>query len=253
MPTVTVSARIFSSSQLKLLDKLLKSMLKGLEVETEICGVSPSGWVEITVSGEDEKAALHYLAEEIGLCPRLLESVEKFSTVKGYVTASSKKKLHIDVGIFSSNTTDVAIPIKRLQTQLVDGRKIALKKISKLYGLVENLPLSVKVYNVDNENKRVEAALSEKQLNLYRSWTKSLLDRLIVLGVPFNRVMVALKRTRCNRYVVDVKSLGLFEQTIVCRLGTDAAGLIPKIGGSLSNASFSVFNPKEITRFLGCY
>jgi len=47
--------------------------------------------------------------------------------------------------------------------------------------------------------------------------------------------------------------LGLFEHAIVCKLGTDAAGLIPKIGKKLWSAKFSVFSPKRIIEFLGDY
>jgi len=93
--------------------------------------------------------------------------------------------------------------------------------------------------------------LAEKQVTLYRSWTKSLLDRLVVLGASSNEVMLALKQARCNRDVVDVEALGLFEHAIVCKLGTDARGLIPKIGKRLRNTNFSIFNPRRILKFLG--
>jgi hypothetical protein len=36
----------------------------------------------------------------------------------------------------------------------------------------------------------------------------------------------------------------------VCKLGTDAAGLISKIGRILKSAKFAVFNPKKIMEFL---
>jgi len=196
---------------------------------------------------------LRYLAEEIGQCPTLLEQIEKFSTIKGYMTFFHKKELRMDMGIFSPITIDAVIPLKYLQAQLVDGRKIALTKIADLFGFVENLPLKIKVCSVDKENNHVEAVLSEMQLALYRSWTKSLLDRLIVLGASFNETTLGLKRTRCNRDVVNIESLGLFEHAIVCKLGTDAAGLIPKIGKKLWSAKFSVFSPKRIIEFLGDY
>jgi hypothetical protein len=165
----------------------------------------------------------------------------------------NKKELHVDIGIFSPSTIDAIISLERLQAQLVDGRRMALKKIAELFGFVENLPLTVKVCSVDKGNSRVEAVLSEKQLALYRSWTKSLLDRLVVLGASFNETMLSLKKARCNRDVVNIEPLGLFENAIVCKLGTDAVGLIPKIGKKLWNANFSIFNPREIIEFLGDY
>ena len=43
-----------------------------------------------------------------------------------------------------------------------------------------------------------------------------------------------------------MESLGLFEYALTCKLGTDAAGLIPRIGKILKTAKLTVFNPKRI-------
>lgn len=251
MSTVTLSTRAYNKFQLRLIDKSLKSMFKGLEVETKICGVSSRGWVQIKVSGEDEKVALRYLAEEMGLCPTLLKNMKKFSTRKGYMVSFNKKELYVDTGVFSHNIIYVTISLKHLQAQLADGRNITLEKLADLFGFVENLPLNVKICSVNKEKNRVKAVLSEKQLALYRNWTKSLLDRLIILGASFDEVAIALERIRGNRDVVNMESLGLFEHAIVCKLGTDAVGLIPKIGRKLRRASFSIFCPRRILEFLG--
>jgi hypothetical protein len=251
MPIVALSTKVYDDLQLELVDKLLESMLKGLKVDTEIRGVTPRRWVRIKISNEDEKVALRYIADEIGVCPTLLKNVEKFSTIRGYVSSIDKRELHIDVGVLSPSTIDATVPQQHLQAQLADGRKTALKKLTELFGFCQNLPLTVKVCSVDKENSHIEAMLAEKQVTLYRSWTKSLLDRLVVLGASSNEVMLALKQARCNRDVVDVEALGLFEHAIVCKLGTDARGLIPKIGKRLRNTNFSIFNPRRILKFLG--
>ena len=255
MPTVTLRAKVYNDSQLKLIDKFLKSMLKGLKVKIEISGVTSRGWIQMTASGEDERVALRYLADEIGLCPMRLECVEKFSTIKGRVTSLNKSRieLYIDIGVFSPKTADATVSLQRLQAQLADGRKTTLKKLAELFGFCENLPLTVKIYDVNKENRCIEAMLAERQLTLYKSWTKSLLDRLIILGASFNEVTLALKHTRCNRDIVNIETLGLLEHALVCKLGTDAVGLIPKIGKNLRNASFSTFNPRRITEFRGDY
>jgi len=67
-------------------------MLKGLKVEVKICGVTSRGWIQIAVSGEDEKVAVRYLSETIGLCPTRLENVEKFTTIKGRIVSMDKSK-----------------------------------------------------------------------------------------------------------------------------------------------------------------
>jgi hypothetical protein len=42
----------------------------------------------------------------------------------------------------------------------------------------------------------------------------------------------------------------MFEHALVCKLGTDAAGLISKLGRILRSARFAVFNPRRIRGFL---
>jgi hypothetical protein len=253
MPTVTLTTKIHSNSQLGFADKFLKHKIEGLKVETKRIEVAPRGWIKLQISGEEENVALHYLAEEIGLCPERLENVDKFSTMEGRITNlnRSKEQLYVDVGVYSPDIVDAAIPLYSLQAQLADGRKIALKKCGELFGFCEDLPLTIKVSGVDSEKKRIEAELSERQVTRYAGWVKSLLDRLIVLGVPQFEVRSALERAGFARDMVEIETLGLFECAVVCKLGTEATGLIPRIGRRLRNAVFSVFSPRRIRTFFG--
>jgi len=255
MSTVTLLTKVYNNFQLKHVDKFLKSKLEDLKTETKICGAVSRGWVQIAVSGEDKDVALRYLVDEIGLCPTRLEDVKKLSIMKGYIVAidKSKSELCIDIGVFSPKIVDATISLQHLQAQLMDGRKVALKKIVALFGFCENLPLLIKISSINKENGRVEAMFSKKQLNHYREWTKSLLDRLIILGASLSEIKLALKKTGLNRDIVTIEPLGLFEFAVVCKLGTDAAGLIPKIGKDLRKANFSIFNPRRILEFLGDY
>lgn len=252
---MTLSTKVYNNFQMKFVGKFLESKLEDLSVETKICGVTSRGWIQIAMSGEDENVALRYLADEIGLCPTHLEHVEKFSIIKGQITGLNKSKgeLHVDIGVFSPNIIDAAIPLQHLQAQLIDGKKTALKKLIELFGFCKNLPIHVKIHSIDKEKSHIKAMLSEKQLVRYRGWTGSLLDRLTILGASQEEVEFALKIGGCNRDVVAVEPLGLFEHAVVCKLGTDAVGLIPRIGKNLRNATFSIFNPREILAFLGEY
>lgn len=248
MPTVTLLLKVYDESQLKLVDNSLKSILKGLKVETKICEITPRGMVKINVSGEDENVALNYLNEEIGICPTSLESLSKYLEVKGRIISLNKSKteLYVDIGIDSPKIVDATIPIQRLQAQLADGRKIAIKKLIELYGFCEHLPLTIKIFDLNKEKSRLEVMLSESQICRYKNWTKSFLDRLIILGSPSFEVRSALKKARVSGDIVNIEPLGLFENAVTCKLGTDAVGLIPKIGKILRNSTFSVFSPKKI-------
>lgn len=249
MPTVTLLLKVYNTHQLKLVENQLKSTLKGLKIKTGNVEAAPRGWIQVNFSGEDEKAALSYLEDEIGLCPVRIENLKKFSTTKGYIIGlgESKDELCLDIGITSPRTMNATIPLQHLQAQLADGRKIALKKLTELFGFCENLPLKAKITRI-NEN-HIEATMAETQLKLYKKWTKSLLDRLIILGATQQEINMALKNSKCQNDIVEIEQLGLFEHAVACKLGTDAVGLITKVGRNLRNTTLSVFKPKKILEF----
>jgi hypothetical protein len=252
MTTLTLLTRIYNANQLNQIDKALKLSFEGLDVEAKILGIAADRWVQIALAGEDEGIAANYITKEIGFCPTSFESVKKFSALNGYIAnlEKSKEELSIDVGVFQPKIVYATIPLRYLQAQLVDGRKIALRKIVELFGFCEDLPISVKVACVNEEGSRIEAELSTRQVEKYDSWQESLLDRLIVLGSSAYEVKMALERARLERDIISVESLGMFEHALVCKLGTDAAGLISKIGRNLKSAKFAVFNPRKISGFL---
>ncbi|MGB9675775.1 MAG: DUF2110 family protein [Candidatus Bathyarchaeales archaeon] len=250
MPITTLAIKTYSENHLEVVEKFLKSKLKGLQVKTQICGTL-NNWVQASISGEDENIALRYISDEIGVCPKTIEEIATFSTLKGYTTAINKDRITLDIGVFSPQKVEATLTLQHLQALLADGRKLALKKLAELYGFCENLPLTVKVSAINTEENIIETTFSEKPLKIYRGWVKSLLDRLIILGTTREEVMFSLRATRCLRDIVDVESMGLFEHAITCKLGTDAAGLLPKIGRQLTNARLTIFSPRKILEFFG--
>jgi hypothetical protein len=250
MTQLTLLTKANSASQLGQIDELLKAGLEGLDAKTEVSIVDK--WVRVHLSGEDEAIATSYIRKEVGLCPETLGNVKRFATLKGYVVGFGKSPdtLHVDVGVFQPETVLGAVPLRHLQSVLVDGRKLALKKISELFGFCDDLPVNVKVSLVDMAEKRVGAEFALSQLERFNLWRESLLDRLIVLGASLPDVNRMLAQSGLDRDVVGVESLGLFEHALVCKLGTDAVGLISKVGRGLRNARFVVFSPRKIREFL---
>ncbi|MGB9740715.1 MAG: DUF2110 family protein [Candidatus Bathyarchaeia archaeon] len=250
MPITTLAIKIYSQGDIKLVEDFLKSKLKGLRVKTQICGTNLNNWVQASISGEDENVALRYISEDVGTCPNTVEEIKKFSEMKGYIASINKDEIMLDIGV-SQPDLKVKLELQHLQAQLVDGRKVALKKLAELYGFCEGLPLIIKVLSVNEKENSVEATLSERQLDMYSKWIKSLLDRLIVLGATREEITLGLKVTKCTRDVVEIEPLGLFEHAVTCKLGTSAVGLIPKLGKRLQEAILAIFSPKEIIGFLG--
>jgi len=245
-------ARICDSSQLADAQKTIATLLGGLVVETKIQWALPNRWVQVSFSGEDEGIASNYVAKELGFSPTSFEDVKRFTTLKGYVVnlEKNKEEVQVDMGIFQPKIVYAIVPLRHLQAQLVDGGKTALKKIVELYGFCEDLPLDIKIVRVDEEAKSVEAELSAEQVGKYVFWQESLLDRLIVIGSSLYDVKKILNCDGLTRDVINIETLGMFEHVLTCKLGTDAAGLIPKIGRCLKNARFAVFNPKRLREFL---
>jgi hypothetical protein len=248
MIELTLLAKASSSSQMEQIGKILQDALEGLEVETKILDTVADRWVQITIDGEDESIAANYVAKEVGVCPVSLQEVKRFSALNGYAAnlEKSKEELLIDVGVFQPKTVYAAVPLQVLQAQLVDGRKIALKKIAELYGLCEDLPLNVKINSLKEAENRVEAELSNTQLTRFKVWRESMLDRLLVLGSSLPKIKATVGYTGLSRDILDIEPLGTLAYALTCKLGTDAAGLIPKIGRRLRAARFVVFDPEKL-------
>jgi hypothetical protein len=254
MTILTLLVKASNSGQLKKIDDMLKAEFENLDLDVKVLGNPVNRWVQVSLSGEDEVIATSYINKKLGTCPISIKNVNKFSVLKGYISKvdTAKQELKVDVGVFEPKITQATIPLAYLQAQLADGRKVALKKISEIYGFNENLPLSIKVIRINGEEDEVlQAELSMEQIEKIRLWQQSLLDRLIILGSSLGEIETVLERTRLNRDVIGTEALGMFEHALTCKLGTDATGLIPKIGRYMRNAAFIVFNPKKIIGFLG--
>ncbi len=245
---LTLFTKIYNSHQLKELDRNLKELLGDLSVESQFKGTAAGKWVELDVSGEDEGVATKLLERETGFCPVRLENVKKFASLKGYVTQleKSKDELFLDIGVFEPKTIHATVALACLQTHLANGKNVPLKKITEFWGICENLPLEIKVLEVDAEENRVKAELQATQIRKFTQWKDSLLDRLLVIGASRGEVDSAIGQEGLNRDVIDIESFGMFEHALVCKLGTDAAGLIGRVGRRLRKAKFTVFNAKGI-------
>jgi hypothetical protein len=252
MTTLTLLVKISSHNRLEQIGKTLKLAFEDLDAEAKILSTVADRWVQVALTGEDEEIATNYVIEEIGVCPSNFENIRKVSKLKGYIRdfKKNRRELLVDVGVFQPKIVYATIPLSCLQAQLMDGRKVALGKLVELYGFCEDLPLNVKVSRLNEDENLIEAELSSEQVRKYMVWRESLLDRLLVLGPSLYEINMTLEHAQLNRDVIDVEPLGTFEHALTCKLGTDAAGLIPKIGRTLKNAKFSVFNPKKVRKFL---
>ncbi|MBT8171689.1 DUF2110 family protein, partial [Candidatus Bathyarchaeota archaeon] len=249
MPIITVLEKLIGSISPEMLEKVFCSFIKGLLVQLSFAGLTKRGWIKLDVVGNDETIALNLINQKVGLVPSI-NLLKKYSVIKGKIV-KSPKNLHIDFGVLSKDTIDAVISKKRLQGQLVDGKDISFGKLVELFCLHENIPLEIKlIQKIRDESKTLEAVLSEGQLSIFRRWISYRFDRLIVSGSLFFEVEQAVRLSNHSRDVIKIESLGVFDHVILCKLGTDAVGLIPKIGRYLKSGILVPFSPKKIFKFV---
>jgi hypothetical protein len=245
MTTLTLMIKAMNFGQVKQIDELLKTQFEELDVEVKVLTNSANRWVQVSLSGEDEAIAVSYINKQIGTCPTNLENAKNQPTLKGYISKIDlvKQELVVDVGIFEPQIVFATMSLASLQTQLVEGKEMDLKKLAEGYGFAERSPLTIKP--VSQEDDVLQAELSAGQAEKLHAWQQSLLDRLIILGASKETIESVLERTRLTRDVIDVEVLGMFEHALTCKLGTNAAGLVSLMGRYLRNSVFVVFNARK--------
>jgi hypothetical protein len=250
--TLTLLAKAHNERQLKQIEHILSGLFEGLDAKYELIGTTETDWIQIAVIGEDEVVASKYVAKNIGLSPVNIAKARKFTENKGFIESQqcNDEEILVDIGVFQPKILYGKISLRSLQMQLVDGTEVGLAKIVELFALRKNVPLGFKILDAEDRGNVIEGELSISQLRKFRIWRDSLLDRLIVVGVPLEEVRKALKQLMFYKDVIDIESLGVLEHSLTCKLGTDAVGLIPGIGKILKRATFAIFSPRKITNFL---
>jgi len=250
---VTLLEKPYGSFSTRSFETMLRELCGDLRIKVGIIGSSPRGWIKINVSGDDEAVALRLLDREIGVIIAPPEQVDGSSIFRGKVVDSAKFKteLRVDVGLSDSGIYDARVPLWCLQAQLGDGKKMPLQRLVELFCLLDFAPLSVRILrDLRREESLCEAELSEDQLSRFSGWLDSNLDRLIVFGASRNEVVNAVERAHHFRDVSQIETLGPLEHALLCKLGTDAVGLMPKLGPHLTAANLAPFSPRRIKQLV---
>jgi len=251
MVVLTLLEKVYGKYSTKDFVYTFKSLCEGLNVNLRVLGRAPRGWIKVEVSGEDEKVAVRFFEKEVGLAPVNLERLRKFSVIRGRVLSTkSKLELPIDIGVYEPAPLEASIPLKTLQAQLADGKKLALQTIMELYCLYPNFPLEVKICEINKSEESIKAELAESQLTIFEKWLKMYNERLIVFGTTIEDVKQAVRNEKLGRDIYAIESLGLLEHALICKTGTNAKGLIPKLGPKLPNATLIQFNPPRIHKLI---
>ena len=231
----------------------LKTITSGLETQVSLVGQTERGWSRVDVRGNDEEAAHNYLRQRFGEAPRTIEDLKSCSVVKGQAIDAGRVGygLYVDVGLPQHPYVDALIPLHTLRSQIADGSKTSFRMILGTLGITDNFPLSLRLSRIDQTANKIEAEFTDKQNSMFEQWVADGLDRVLTFGTPIADIQEALITTGLRRDIVRVEPLGLFEQSLLCKLGTEGAGVIGRLGRYLRGIPLSLFSPHRARALLG--
>lgn len=238
-------------SAIKAFRHIIASLLKYLNVKILKLERVERNWIKVVLNGEDAEAAKNYLAKEFHT-PALINQLENGDTIKGKLVDVEKYGygVYVDIGIVSPRPKDALIPLYILRKQLANGHIVSTRQIVKKYAFMDNLPLEIKIRDIDEDFETIEAELSENQIRRYKEWIRQGLDRILVCGATRQTVRKAIIKSGHLRDILSIQRLGLLEHAIVCKPGTTAQGLIAEIGRYLPKIPMKAFKAKEIRKWL---
>jgi len=191
------------------LTSLVGNELADLDVEFEV-GVRNDDFPSVTVTGEDATVARNVLAEAFG---EITPHKTAGETYVGTLDSWSDDGFVLDAG------EPVHVPASELG--LGQGSP---SQVRERFGLVQHVPLEF-VHGGDGEPAR----LSDDQRDELYDWTRGD-GRVNVNSATRAEVRATVNRAGHARDIVTVERLGLLEQSIVCKEGTDPPGLLSAIG-----------------------
>jgi hypothetical protein len=126
-----------------------------------------------------------------------------------------------------------------MRAQLADGTTKTSRDILVENGLSDYFPVSVLVTEVQAGKILVE--LTDETRNLLLSWKSLPFDRVIAVGIDKERIEKIVDGLKLEPDVIEVQNLSLLVQCLVCKIDTDAPGIIAKIGNRLRGVGLTAF------------
>ena len=226
------------------LENELKELKGELNATITFQGFSPAGWAQINVTGEDTEIISELIAKRFDVAPTELREIEPQGNYKAEIIGSDARGLKFDIG-FGTKILGCLIPTINLNAQLADGKPIPLRLLIECYCLYPGVRVGVRV--ATKSDHEIEGWLSDRFVDGVAAWVTTGLDRILVLECFRKEVELAVLKAHLTRDVLAVRSMTLTSQSVLCKLGTDAVGLIPKLGHFLRKQPLKPFQPKKIS------
>ncbi len=219
---------------------------RGLHAEWEFS--LRKGWLEVRARGEDAEAFVNVLMERFGSIPVESSRLERWDGLRGCIVGAGKVGfgVYVDMGIFEPVLRDGLYPLHRMRAQLADGVSKSCRGIIDETGLVDDFPVQVRVIGIEGD--RISVELSDETWGLFGSWRRLPFDRVVAIGAAKAEAESAVRAARLSYDVIRIEPLSLFAQCLVCKMGTDAPGVIAKLGDRLRGVKLASVRARDLKR-----
>jgi hypothetical protein len=223
-----------------LLQSTLAKEAEGLAVEWE--SSLTHGWLTMKARGDDAEAFVNLLKKRMGEAPVEIGRIEKWDNLRGYITGAGRVGfgVYIDVGVLQPRPKDALYPLHRLRAQLSDGVQESAKQVLAANALVDYFPVKTVVTEIEGDKITVE--LADETLQMFLSWRKYPLDRLVAVGLSTDQAQKLVRQMRLTTDIIEICPLSFFVQSFVLKVGTDAPGIIAKVGSRLRGVPLASYS-----------
>jgi hypothetical protein len=202
------------------LEKAISDLKGELSATAKLTGATRKGWAKVEILGDDEEIVGELVRREYGTAHVDLQEVEMQGVYDCVTAKSTNDEMQLDFGIETPRLVNATIPLPTLRAQLADGRPIAYREIIENYCLVAGMKSSVRITKQTPE--RIEAWLSDEQIERFSDWVKTGLDRIVVFDCFKQQLESTISKAQLHRDIISVQSITLTTQVALCKLGTDA-------------------------------
>jgi len=101
---------------------------------------------------------------------------------------------------------------------------------------------------VDPGRRQIEAWIADDQIARFEQWRRERFHRIIAIGGSQEELREAVRLSRTERDVIEIEGLSFTASSLVCKLGTEAPGIIAIIGRYISNFKLHTFLPERIDK-----
>ena len=145
---------------------------------------------------------------------------------------------------------DVLINLHTLRNQLCNGKERSLKEIIDAYDFIDHFPVYIKINYKDEVNNKLQGELANESLSLFQKVLQENIEGLFLSGDTKGQFKKALIKKGHLRDIISVIRYGFLENLVLLKQGSNAPGIITRIGNQFRNCKFSALRPERIKEIL---